>query len=169
MIRGLSAAHLVVDYPAAEQFVHPYRVLLAVIQIVYPQPLEVEVGEFLVRPVVLRAYVTVESTVIEVCQAVFEVGRLLAQPFGKAPRISSILLLASCMASPSRTLTSRRSPSTHLRTVLVMSGEVFLRGVFQKVQAVVLTGLRADGILLRDLHVRRLPPSRRTRPGWRRR
>ena len=35
---------------------------------------------FLVRPVVLRAYVTVESTVIEVCQAVFEVGRLLAQP-----------------------------------------------------------------------------------------
>lgn len=56
----LWAQHLVVDYPAAEQFVHPYRVLLAVIQIVYPQPLEVEVGEFLVRPVVLRAYVTVE-------------------------------------------------------------------------------------------------------------
>ena len=27
--------------------------------------------------------------------------------------------------------------------------------MFQKVQAVVLTGLRADGILLRDLHVRR--------------
>ena len=78
----LWAQHLVVDYPAAEQFVHPYRVLLAVIQIVYPQPLEVEVGEFLVRPVVLRAHVTVESTVIEVCQAVFEVGRLLAQPFG---------------------------------------------------------------------------------------
>ena len=80
----LWAQHLVVDYPAAEQFVHPYRVLLAVIQIVYPQPLEVEVGEFLVRPVVLRAYVTVESTVIEVCQAVFEVGRLLAQPFGES-------------------------------------------------------------------------------------
>ena len=40
----LWAQHLVVDYPAAEQFVHPYRVLLAVIQIVYPQPLEVGRG-----------------------------------------------------------------------------------------------------------------------------
>ena len=68
-------------YPMAK--VHPYRVLLAVIQIVYSQPLEVEVGEILVRPVVLRAHVTVESTVIEVCQAVFEVGRLLAQPEGR--------------------------------------------------------------------------------------
>ena len=140
--KGLSAAHLVVDYPSAEQFVDS-------------QPLEVEVGEFLVRPVVLRAHVTVESTVIEVCQAVFEVGRLLAQPFGESTPDLVYLAVGELYGLPVTHFDLPPFAVHPFEDGLGDVGRSVLQGVFQKVQAVVLTGLRADGILLRDLHVRR--------------
>ena len=153
--QGLSAAYLVVDDPAAEQLVHPYRVLLAAVQVVDAQPLEVEVGERLVRPVVLRAHVAVEGAVIEVCQAVFEVGRLLAQPLGESAAYLVDLAVGELYGLPVAHLDlpafSVHPPKDGLGDV----GRGVLQGVLQQVQPVVLAALRADGILLRDLHVRR--------------
>ena len=77
---GLAAAHLVVDDSAAEHLVHPDGIFLTAVKVGNAQPFEVEAGERLVRPVVLRAHEAVERAVVEVSKPILEVGRLLAQP-----------------------------------------------------------------------------------------
>ena len=83
----LARSHLMVAYPAAVLLEHPHTVLLRGIDVLHTtacQPLEVEVGEGLVRAVVLRTHETVELAVVHRHKPFLELRRLLFEPFGEA-------------------------------------------------------------------------------------
>ena len=112
-----------------------------------PSPLRSRSGNSWCVPSYFGAHVTVESTVIEVCQAVFEVGRLLAQPFGESTPDLVYLAVGELYGLPVTHFDLPPFAVHPFEDGLGDVGRSVLQGVFQKVQAVVLTGLRADGIL----------------------
>ena len=82
-----SCSDLVVGDAASVLLEHPDAVLLTGIDgrdaVLAAECLEVEVGESLVRAVVLRTYKAVELAVVEVGEPVLELLRLRFEPFGK--------------------------------------------------------------------------------------
>ena len=76
-----------VAYPTAVLLEHPHAVLLRGIDVLHTtacQPLEIKVGEGLVRAVVLRTHETVELAVVHRHEPFLELRRLLFEPFGEA-------------------------------------------------------------------------------------
>ncbi len=83
----LARSHLMVAYPAAILFQHPYTILLRLINgadaISVAQRLHIEVGESLMTAVVLRPYITVELLVIKVNEVLSELGGLRGKPIAE--------------------------------------------------------------------------------------
>ena len=83
----LWAQNLVVANSAAVLLEHPDAIHLRGIDAPDApacQPFQIEVGESLVRAVILRAYETVELAVIHRHKPLLELRRLLFEPFGEA-------------------------------------------------------------------------------------
>ena len=80
----LAATHLMVGDATAVHLQHPDAILLAGIQILDAQSLQVQVGKGLVAAVELGAHETVELAVIHVLQLLLELRRLLHEPVGEA-------------------------------------------------------------------------------------
>ncbi len=154
---GLATTHLVVDDSAAEHLVHPDGIFLTSVEVGNAQPFEVEVGERLVRPVVLRAHEAVERTVVEVCEPILEVGRLLAQPLRESVAYLVDLAVGKLYGLAVANLHLFQLPVDELRYLLGDVGRGVLQGVFEQMQAVVLAALRIDGVLFHDLRIARRP------------
>ena len=81
-----TGSNLVVADPAAVLFYHPDAILLRWINALNTtacQPLQVEVGEGLVRAVILGAHETIELTIVHRRKPFLELRRLLFEPFGE--------------------------------------------------------------------------------------
>ena len=76
----LSGAHLVVNYPPAVEFQHPYRIFLAVIQAGDIKTFQVKEREVLAGAVVVWPYITVELAVVHAGKVLLELRELLVQP-----------------------------------------------------------------------------------------
>src|SRR3712207_7011683 len=80
----LARSHLVIADTPAVGLEHPYGILLAFIQVGYAQPFEAEVGESLMRAVEVRAYKTVEQTIIPIRELLLERVGGPSEPIDKA-------------------------------------------------------------------------------------
>ena len=78
--KGLAGTYLMVDYSAAVHLQHPYGIFLAVVQIRYAQPFQVEERETLQGTVIIGTHIAVELPVVHVGKVLLELGELLVQP-----------------------------------------------------------------------------------------
>ena len=81
--KGFAAADLVIHDAAAQENIHPYCVLLAGIEVFDTQRLTVEARKGQVRAVVFWPHVTVELSVVGICQTLLKLFGLVAQPLGE--------------------------------------------------------------------------------------
>ena len=149
----LAGPNLMVADAAAVLFKHPYAVLLRGIDALHApacQPLEVEVGEGLVRAVILRTHVAVELAVVHRRQPLLELRRLLFQPLGKAVTYLINLGVGELYALAVAHL--------DVIAVIVLSyglhhvGAGVVQGVFQQVHAVIVPVIALYQELVRDFH-----------------
>ena len=81
----LWAQDLMVADPSAVLFQHPYTVLLRLIyradSIAVTQQFHIEVGECLMRSIVMRTDIAVEFAVIQIHKPILELRRLSIKPF----------------------------------------------------------------------------------------
>lgn len=118
--KSFACPYLVVADSTSTQFYHPNSVFLTWIEVFNTQSLAMKTREVLMGTIVLRAYKAVKSIVIPLGKSLFKLRDCSKSQRLNSVRISSILVLASWVASISRIFTSL--PST--RMVLVMSGVV---------------------------------------------
>ena len=151
-----SCSYLMIGDAASVLLEHPDAVLLTGINgrdaILTAERLEIEVGEGLVRAVVLRPYKTVELAVVEVGEPVLELLRLRFEPVGKTVSylvdlgVGQLYLLGI----------------THLDVVAVLVfadalhhvGHGVVQGMLQERHAVVAAVIALDAEFFVDFHVR---------------
>ena len=149
----LAGSHLMVTNSAAVLFQHPDTIHLRGIDAPDApacQAFQIEVGESLVRAVILRAHETVELAVIHRRQPLLELRRLLFEPFGE-----SVSYLVNLGVGELYSLAV-----AHLDVVamLVLAdglhhvGAGVVQGVFQKVHTVIVPVIPLHQKLVRDFH-----------------
>jgi len=149
----LAGSHLVVANSAAVLFQHPDAIHLRGIDALDTpacQAFQIEVGEGLVRAVILRAHETVELAVIHCRQPFLELRRLFFEPFGETVADFINLGVGELYALA----------VAHLDVVamLVLAdglhhvGAGVVQGVFQEVHTVIVPVIPLYQKLVRDFH-----------------
>ena len=107
------------------------------------------------QPVVLRTYEAVERAVVEDCEPILEIGRLLSQPLREGVAYLVDLAVGKLYGLAVANLYLFQLPVDKLRYLLGNVGRSVLQGVLQQMDAVVFAALRIDGVLVQNLRIQR--------------